>query len=71
MRRRTLVISALGLAARGASAQSGKPSEASKTDPVEAIVLQYLNRLSDYFFVLARQLAQDLGADEVVWKTRA
>jgi cob(I)alamin adenosyltransferase len=41
-----------------------------ETDLVEAIVLQYLNRLSDYFFVLARRLAQDLGADEVVWKTR-
>ncbi len=39
-------------------------------DTVEAIVLIYLNRLSDYFFVLARQLAQDLGADEVIWKTR-
>ena len=41
-----------------------------ETDTVEAIVLQYLNRLSDYFFVLARQLAQDLEVDEVVWKTR-
>ena len=41
-----------------------------ETDVVEAIVLQYLNRLSDYFFVLARRLAQQLGADEVVWKSR-
>lgn len=41
-----------------------------ETDVVEAIVLQYLNRLSDYFFVLARRLALELGADEVVWKSR-
>lgn len=39
-------------------------------DPVEALVLQYLNRLSDYFFMLARQLAHDLGADEVIWNPR-
>jgi cob(I)alamin adenosyltransferase len=39
-------------------------------EPVEGIALQYLNRLSDYFFVLARALAQDLGAEEIVWKTR-
>jgi len=39
-------------------------------DPVEALVLQYLNRLSDYFFMLARQLAHDLGAAEVIWNPR-
>lgn len=40
------------------------------SEPVEAIVLQYLNRLSDYFFMLARQLAHDLGAEEVIWNPR-
>lgn len=39
-------------------------------EPVEALALRYLNRLSDYFFMLARFLAQELGAEEVVWKTR-
>jgi cob(I)alamin adenosyltransferase len=39
-------------------------------EPVEALVLQYLNRLSDYFFVLARYMAQEFGAEEFVWKTR-
>lgn len=39
-------------------------------EPVEALALQYLNRLSDYFFVLARFLTKELGATEVVWKTR-
>ncbi len=41
-----------------------------EAEPVEEVVLQYLNRLSDYFFMLARQLAQDLGVEEVVWRGR-
>ena len=36
---------------------------------VEAIIIQYLNRLSDYFFVLSRKLAQDLGVEEVTWNS--
>lgn len=39
-------------------------------EPVDALALQYLNRLSDYFFVLARFLAKELGAEEVIWKPR-
>lgn len=39
-------------------------------EPVDDGVLQYLNRLSDYFFVLARQLALDSGAEEVIWAPR-
>ena len=38
--------------------------ELSPTDPM---VLTYLNRLSDYLFVLARKLSYDLNADEVKW----
>ena len=34
---------------------------------VEPILSQYLNRLSDYFFVLARYVGHRLGAEEVVW----
>ena len=30
--------------------------------------LQFINRLSDYFFVLARKLAQLNGKNEVIWK---
>jgi cob(I)alamin adenosyltransferase len=30
----------------------------------------YLNRLSDYLFVLARRIARDLGATESLWKAR-
>lgn len=37
---------------------------------VAPIVLQYLNRLSDYLFVMGRKLAQDLGAEEQPWNPR-
>ena len=37
-------------------------------EPVENIVLQYLNRLSDCLFVLARFIGHKNGAEEVVWK---
>ncbi len=36
-------------------------------EPFEATTLQYLNRLSDYLFVLARKLSHDLKADEIKW----
>lgn len=32
-------------------------------------VLIFLNRLSDYLFVLARHLAKENGAEEVLWKS--
>ena len=35
-----------------------------QAQPVEEKVIQYLNRLSDYLFVLARRLGKDLGATE-------
>lgn len=37
---------------------------------VEAIIIQYLNRLSDYLFTLCRTLARELEVDEVIWKAR-
>ncbi|WP_010253877.1 cob(I)yrinic acid a,c-diamide adenosyltransferase [Myroides injenensis] len=39
-------------------------------EPVNEQVLMYLNRLSDYLFVLARKLTFDLGASEVKWIPR-
>jgi cob(I)alamin adenosyltransferase len=38
--------------------------------PVDELVIKYLNRLSDYLFVLARKLSNDLGATESAWKAR-
>ena len=39
-------------------------------DPVEPLILQYLNRLSDYLFTLSRTLALDMQAEEIVWQPR-
>lgn len=39
-------------------------------EPVEPIAIKYLNRLSDYLFVLARKLSFDLNANEVKWIPR-
>lgn len=36
-------------------------------EPFDDNVLAYINRLSDYLFVLARKLSKDLGAAEVKW----
>ena len=38
--------------------------------PIDELVLQYLNRLSDYLFVLARKMAHELRVEEVTWKAR-
>lgn len=37
---------------------------------IALLVIQYLNRLSDYLFVLARFVGQQLGAEEIAWKPR-
>lgn len=37
------------------------------TSPVPDIIIRYLNRLSDYFFVLARKIGHDKGIDEITW----
>jgi cob(I)alamin adenosyltransferase len=40
---------------------------AAKEHPVNAELLRYLNRLSDLLFVMARALAREGGAQEILW----
>ncbi|MEO1625210.1 MAG: cob(I)yrinic acid a,c-diamide adenosyltransferase [Bacteroidota bacterium] len=42
----------------------------SDVSKVEPIIIRYLNRLSDYLFVLARYAAHQLGVAEKVWAPR-
>jgi len=42
----------------------------SEIETIAPILIQYLNRLSDYFFVLARFVGKELGAEEVVWTAK-
>lgn len=37
---------------------------------VAELVVKYLNRLSDYIFVISRKFTQDLKAEEIPWKAR-
>jgi cob(I)alamin adenosyltransferase len=39
-------------------------------EPVDEMVIKYLNRLSDYLFVLSRKMAFELGVEEVKWHPR-
>ena len=41
-----------------------------ETETINPIVIKYLNRLSDYLFVLSRKIANDLGAPETPWNAR-
>lgn len=39
-------------------------------EKVDALIIQYLNRLSDFLFVLSRKMSSELGAEETPWKPR-
>ena len=39
-------------------------------EPLSPGIIIYLNRLSDYFFTLARFIAMETGAEEIPWKAR-
>lgn len=39
-----------------------------QTEEVNTLIIKYLNRLSDYLFVLTRTMAQELQAVESPWK---
>lgn len=42
----------------------------SDEESVDSIVIQYLNRLSDYLFVLSRKMGSELKITETPWKPR-
>lgn len=52
---------------RRAERQTIKAAEEFGIDP---LVVKYLNRLSDFLFVLARKFAIELGGEEINWKPR-
>lgn len=39
-------------------------------EPVESVILVFLNRLSDYLFILCRSMAHELRVVEAPWKPR-
>lgn len=41
-----------------------------ESQEVEPVILKYLNRLSDYLFVLARYTGHQMGIEEIPWKPR-
>jgi cob(I)alamin adenosyltransferase len=41
-----------------------------EVEEVNELVIRYLNRLSDYLFVVSRKITQELGTEEVAWKPR-
>lgn len=41
--------------------------EITEDEEVESIIIEYLNRLSDFFFVLARKIAIDFNSNEILW----
>lgn len=44
--------------------------EAEAGHEINPLALQYMNRLSDFFFVLARDIARQNGGQEIIWKSR-
>jgi cob(I)alamin adenosyltransferase len=44
--------------------------ELSEKEPLPEIIIMYINRLSDYLFVLARKIAFDAGNHDSVWLPR-
>jgi len=41
-----------------------------ESEPINPLVTKYLNRLSDYLFVLSRKITQDDKLTEIPWKPR-
>lgn len=39
-------------------------------EEIDGLIKKYLNRLSDYFFVLSRYVAKEHGVEETIWKPK-
>jgi cob(I)alamin adenosyltransferase len=39
-------------------------------EPIDPLVIKYINRLSDYLFQLSRKMSHELNAEETAWKPR-
>ena len=37
---------------------------------IDPLIMQYINRLSDYLFILGRKIAHELEVEEIIWKPR-
>ena len=44
-----------------------KTTQLNEVEPISPYLIKYLNRLSDYLFVLARKLTKDFKAEEIPW----
>ena len=44
-----------------------RATQLNEAEPIDPMVIKYLNRLSDYLFVLARKLSNDMDAEEIQW----
>lgn len=42
----------------------------SEESEIDELIIKYLNRLSDYIFVLCRIMAKELEVEEIAWKPR-
>lgn len=42
----------------------------SEVHRIDELIIRYLNRLSDYLFVLSRKFTQDLNANEIPWQPK-
>lgn len=39
-------------------------------EPIDPLVIKYINRLSDYLFQLSRKMSHELNAEETAWKPK-
>lgn len=44
--------------------------QVNETEPIDGLVIPYVNRLSDYLFTLSRRMVQKANAQEIPWRPR-